>query len=130
MFFSFFVIFGFAEGKYEYYVDLFEDWGIDVVGVDYKDNNQNFSDSTVFEEIFGISVFDDFLNDKDSSVIASDNHLLLVDLTNKDITGKEAEEILESAGLTVNKNAIPFDTQSRFVTGGIRIGTPAVTSRW
>ncbi len=59
----------------------------------------------------------------------SDNHLLLVDLTNKDITGKEAEEILESAGMTVNKNAVPFDTQSRFVTGGIRIGTPAVTSR-
>ncbi|MDX1776162.1 MAG: serine hydroxymethyltransferase [Desulfobulbales bacterium] len=59
----------------------------------------------------------------------SDNHLQLVDLTNKGITGKEAEEILESAGLTVNKNAIPFDTQSRFVTGGIRIGTPAVTSR-
>ncbi len=59
----------------------------------------------------------------------SDNHLLLLDLTNRDITGKEAEEILESAGLTVNKNAVPFDTQSRFVTGGIRIGTPAVTSR-
>jgi glycine hydroxymethyltransferase len=59
----------------------------------------------------------------------SDNHLLLVDLTKKDITGKDAEEVLEAAGLTVNKNAIPFDTQSRFVTGGIRIGTPAVTSR-
>ena len=59
----------------------------------------------------------------------SDNHLLLVDMINKEITGKDAEEILESAGLTVNKNAIPFDTQSRFVTGGIRIGTPAVTSR-
>ena len=59
----------------------------------------------------------------------SDNHLLLVDLTNKNITGQEAEETLESAGLTVNKNAIPFDTKSRFVTGGIRIGTPAVTSR-
>ena len=59
----------------------------------------------------------------------SDNHLLLIDLTNKEITGKEAEEVLEAAGLTVNKNAIPFDTQSRFVTGGIRIGTPAVTSR-
>ena len=59
----------------------------------------------------------------------SDNHLLLVDLTNKDIPGKDAEEVLEAAGLTVNKNAIPFDTQSRFVTGGIRIGTPAVTSR-
>ena len=59
----------------------------------------------------------------------TDNHLLLVDFINTDITGKDAEEILESAGLTVNKNAIPFDTQSRFVTGGIRVGTPAVTSR-
>jgi glycine hydroxymethyltransferase len=59
----------------------------------------------------------------------SDTHLLLVDLSNRDITGKDAEEVLEAAGLTVNKNAIPFDTQSRFVTGGIRIGTPTVTSR-
>jgi glycine hydroxymethyltransferase len=59
----------------------------------------------------------------------TDNHLLLVDLTNKNVTGKVAEEVLEIAGLTVNKNAIPFDTQSRFVTGGIRIGTPAVTTR-
>jgi len=59
----------------------------------------------------------------------SDNHLLLVDLTNKDITGKEAEAVLELGGLTVNKNAVPFDMQSRFVTGGIRVGTPAVTSR-
>ena len=59
----------------------------------------------------------------------TDNHLLLVDFINTDITGKDAEEILESSGLTVNKNAIPFDTQSRFVTGGIRVGTPAVTSR-
>ncbi|MFC1523506.1 serine hydroxymethyltransferase [Thermodesulfobacteriota bacterium] len=59
----------------------------------------------------------------------TDNHLLLVDLNNKSITGKDAEAALEVAGLTVNKNAIPFDTQSRFVTGGIRIGTPAVTTR-
>lgn len=59
----------------------------------------------------------------------TDNHLLLVDLKNKNITGKEAEEILEDAGLTVNKNAIPFDKESRFVTGGIRIGTPSVTTR-
>jgi len=59
----------------------------------------------------------------------TDNHLLLVDLNNKNITGKLAEEVLEGAGLTVNKNAIPFDTQSRFVTGGIRIGTPSVTTR-
>ncbi|MBU2538313.1 MAG: serine hydroxymethyltransferase [Proteobacteria bacterium] len=59
----------------------------------------------------------------------TDNHLLLVDLTNKGATGKESEEALEEAGLTVNKNAIPFDQQSRFVTSGIRIGTPAVTTR-
>ncbi len=59
----------------------------------------------------------------------TDNHLMLIDLTNKDITGKEAEHILGEAGLTVNKNAVPFDKQSRFVTGGIRIGTPSVTTR-
>lgn len=59
----------------------------------------------------------------------TDNHLMLIDLNSKDITGKEAEHLLEDAGLTVNKNAIPFDTQSRFVTGGVRIGTPAVTTR-
>jgi glycine hydroxymethyltransferase len=59
----------------------------------------------------------------------TDNHLMLIDLKSKDITGKKAENLLEDAGLTVNKNAIPFDTQSRFVTGGIRLGTPAVTTR-
>ena len=59
----------------------------------------------------------------------TDNHLLLVDLTNKDISGKDAEVILEKAGLTVNKNAIPFDTKSRFVTSGIRLGTASVTTR-
>jgi len=59
----------------------------------------------------------------------TDNHLLLVDLTDKGITGKLAEESLEAAGLTVNKNAIPFDTQPRFVTSGVRVGTPAVTTR-
>ncbi|WP_027634084.1 serine hydroxymethyltransferase [Clostridium hydrogeniformans] len=59
----------------------------------------------------------------------TDNHLLLVDLTNKDITGKEAEKVLDSVGITVNKNTIPFETRSPFVTSGIRIGTPAMTSR-
>lgn len=59
----------------------------------------------------------------------TDNHLILVDLANKKITGKDAEHSLEHAGLTVNKNAVPFDTESRFVTGGIRIGTAAVTTR-
>ncbi len=59
----------------------------------------------------------------------TDNHLMLVNLANKKITGKDAERVLEDAGMTVNKNAIPFDTESRFVTGGIRIGTPSVTTR-
>ena len=54
---------------------------------------------------------------------------MLVDLTNKNISGKKAERALEEAGITVNKNMIPFDTKSPFVTSGIRIGTPAVTTR-
>ncbi len=59
----------------------------------------------------------------------TDNHLMLVDLTDKKITGKEAEEALGKVGITVNKNTIPGDTQSPFVTSGIRIGTPAITTR-
>lgn len=59
----------------------------------------------------------------------TDNHLILVDLRNKNITGKEAEHLLDSVGITVNKNTIPFETQSPFITSGIRIGTPAVTTR-
>ncbi len=59
----------------------------------------------------------------------TDNHLMLVDLTNKGITGKEAEMCLDKAGITVNKNLIPFDEKSPFVTSGIRIGTPAATTR-
>lgn len=59
----------------------------------------------------------------------TDNHMMLIDLRNKNITGKEAEEALGKAGITVNKNMVPFDTQSPFVTSGIRVGTPAVTTR-
>ncbi len=59
----------------------------------------------------------------------TDNHLMLVDLTNKELSGKKVENALGSAGITVNKNMIPFDTKSPFVTSGIRIGTPAVTTR-
>ncbi len=59
----------------------------------------------------------------------TDNHLILVDLTNKSITGKEAEEMLDGVGITVNKNAIPFDKQKPNITSGIRIGTPAMTTR-
>tara|TARA_B100000886_G_scaffold23946_1_gene15318 strand:+ start:61335 stop:62600 length:1266 start_codon:yes stop_codon:yes gene_type:complete len=59
----------------------------------------------------------------------TENHLVLLDLTNKDVTGKEAEELLGKLNITVNKNSIPNDPQSPFVTSGIRIGTPAITTR-
>ena len=59
----------------------------------------------------------------------TDNHLLLIDLRNKNITGRDAENSLGRAGITVNKNMVPYDDQSPFVTSGIRIGTPAITTR-
>ncbi len=59
----------------------------------------------------------------------TDNHLMLLDFSGSEMTGKMAEEALEKAGLTMNKNAVPFDTRSPFVTSGIRIGTPATTTR-
>ena len=59
----------------------------------------------------------------------TDNHLMLVDLTNKDITGKDAEHALDLAGITVNKNTVPFETRSPFVTSGVRLGTAALTTR-
>lgn len=58
----------------------------------------------------------------------TDNHLMLVDLSETPLTGKVAEEALDKAGITVNKNGIPFDTRSPFITSGIRIGTPAATT--
>ena len=59
----------------------------------------------------------------------TDTHIILIDLTNKAITGKAAENVLEKAGITVNKNMVPFDERSPFITSGIRIGTPAITTR-
>ena len=59
----------------------------------------------------------------------TDNHMMLVDLRNKNITGRDAEHVLEDAGITVNKNAIPYDPQPPMISSGIRIGTPAVTTR-
>lgn len=71
------------------------------------------------------------LLDKGYNLISggTDNHLILVDVRNKNLTGKEAEHILDEVGITVNKNAIPYDPESPNVTSGIRIGTPALTSR-
>jgi glycine hydroxymethyltransferase len=59
----------------------------------------------------------------------TDNHLMLIDLRNKNVTGKDAQEALDQAGITVNKNAVPFDDKSPLITSGIRIGTPALTTR-
>jgi glycine hydroxymethyltransferase len=73
----------------------------------------------------------DKLKEFDFDIVSggTDNHLMLIDLTNKNITGKQAEIALGKAGITVNKNMVPFDTRSPFVTSGIRMGTPAVTTR-
>ena len=59
----------------------------------------------------------------------TDNHLMLEDVRNKNLTGKEAEKMLDEIHITTNKNTIPFDPQSPFVTSGLRVGTPAVTTR-
>lgn len=68
---------------------------------------------------------------KDYHIISggTDNHLMLIDLRNKDISGKKAERVLGEAHITVNKNMVPFDDRSPFITSGIRIGTPAITTR-
>jgi glycine hydroxymethyltransferase len=68
---------------------------------------------------------------KDYKIISggTDNHLILIDLRNKGINGKDAQHVLEEAGITTNKNSVPFDDQSPLVTSGVRIGTPALTTR-
>ena len=71
------------------------------------------------------------LIERDFKIVSggTDNHLMLVDLQNWNVTGKEAEKLLDAANITCNKNTIPNDPQSPFVTSGIRLGTPAVTTR-
>ena len=69
--------------------------------------------------------------DKHYNVISggTENHCMLIDLRSKNITGKDAERALVAADITTNKNMVPFDTESPFITSGIRIGTPAITTR-
>ena len=69
--------------------------------------------------------------EKDYQLISggTDNHLMLIDLRNKNISGKKAENVLVKADITVNKNMVPFDDKSAFVTSGIRVGVPAITTR-
>ena len=71
------------------------------------------------------------LVDKGYDIISggTDNHCMLIDLSSKNITGKDAEQSLVKADITANKNMVPFDTKSPFVTSGIRFGTPAITTR-
>ena len=81
--------------------------------------------------IYNAQTLADTLTSKGFSLVTggTDNHLILINLSNKNITGKKAEATLEKAGITVNKNTIPGETLSPFITSGIRIGTPAVTTR-
>ena len=75
--------------------------------------------------------FADEFKNKDYNLISggTDTHLVLIDLQNKNISGKAAEIALDEAGITVNKNMIPYDPKSPFVTSGIRVGSPAMTTR-
>ncbi|MBN1333977.1 MAG: serine hydroxymethyltransferase [Synergistales bacterium] len=81
--------------------------------------------------IHNAAAFAEALKEKGFRLVSdgTDNHLILVDLTNRDVTGKDLEKALDLAGITVNKNTIPFETRSPFVTSGIRVGSPAVTTR-
>jgi glycine hydroxymethyltransferase len=81
--------------------------------------------------VFNAAALADILKNNGFSLISggTDNHLMLVDFRKSEMTGKEAENLLDEVGITVNKNKIPFDERTPFVTSGIRIGTPAVTTR-
>ena len=89
----------------------------------FKDYQQKVIDNASF--------FSDKMIEKGYNIISggTDNHLILVDLINKNITGKKAENVLDQANITLNKNAVPNDPQSPFVTSGVRIGTPTITTR-
>jgi len=100
-------------------------------GVAFK---EALSDSfKVYQEqiVANTKVISQILIEKGFRIVSggSSNHLVLVDLQPKSLTGKKAEELLESVGITLNKNAIPYDPESPFVTSGIRIGTSSVTTR-
>jgi glycine hydroxymethyltransferase len=96
---------------------------LEVMGEDFKEDQKNV--------VANAKILAAALIDRGFRLVSggTDNHLMLVDLTSKGITGKEAEQLLGRAGITVNKNAIPFDGESRYVTSGVRIGTPLVTTR-
>jgi ABC-type multidrug transport system fused ATPase/permease subunit len=86
---------------------------------------------TLLPSIISGKILDEGLMKRDIQIVSggTDNHLMVVDLTNYDLTGKEVEAWLDEAHITANKNTIPNEKQSPFVTSGIRLGTPAVTTR-
>ena len=97
----------------------------------FKEASQPEYTHYIKQVVKNASVLAQCLKDKGINIVSdgTDNHLFLVDLRSIDLTGKEAENLLDEVGVTCNKNTIPFDPQSPFVTSGIRIGTPAVTTR-
>lgn len=99
--------------------------------VSFKEVMSDEFKQTQAQIIKNASALSNALMEKGLNIVSggTDNHLMLVDLRNKNITGKEAQLMLDDVNITVNKNGIPFDTQSPFITSGIRIGTPAVTVR-
>ncbi|MGA2297548.1 MAG: serine hydroxymethyltransferase [FCB group bacterium] len=88
-------------------------------------------DTYILQVIKNAKALADALLEKDYNLVSggTDNHLMLVDLINKNLTGKQAENALDSAGITCNKNAVPYDPKPPLVTSGIRLGTPAMTTR-
>lgn len=88
-------------------------------------------DKYIQQVLANAKAFAQALTDKGYNLTSggTDNHLMLVDLRNKGLTGKQAQLALDEAGITCNKNAVPYDTQSPFITSGIRLGTPALTTR-
>ena len=92
--------------------------------------NQSFVDYSK-QVILNAKTMANCLVDKGYDIISggTDNHCMLIDLSSKNITGKDAEQSLVKADITANKNMVPFDTKSPFVTSGIRFGTPAITTR-
>ena len=95
----------------------------EAMGEDFKAHQQQVVDNA--------KTLADELISRGFSIISggTDNHLMLIDLNNKNITGKEADEALDKAGITANKNAIPYDERPPAVTSGIRLGTPCITTR-
>ena len=94
-------------------------------------NNRIYYSKYISQVILNASKLSNNLTDLGYNIVSggTDNHLVLIDLRNKNISGKDAERVLGLSNITVNKNMVPYDDKSPFETSGIRIGTPAITTR-